>query len=66
MIKVIKDGRVKQVTCSNCNSILEYTDDDTLRRYYPSEVGEHGIYYTYSGWKYTITCPICGKDVIVR
>ena len=65
MIKVIKDGRIKQVTCSNCHSILECTDDDKLRKYYPSECGKYGIYYTYSGWKNTIKCPICMKDVIV-
>lgn len=65
MIKVIKDGRVQQVTCPNCNSILEYTDTDTVRKYCPREVGAYGIYYTYSGWKKAITCPICGKDVIV-
>lgn len=65
MIKVIKDGRVKQVTCQNCNSILEYIDADKVRKYCPAEVGKYGIYYSYNGWQYTITCPICGKDVIV-
>ena len=65
MVKVIKDGRIKQVTCSNCHSILEYPDGDILRRYYPSECGDYGIYYTYSGWKDIIICPICGKDVII-
>lgn len=65
MVKVIKDGRVKQVTCLNCNSILEYTDNDVLRKYHSAEVGKYEIYYTYNGWQYTITCPICEKDVIV-
>lgn len=65
MIKVIKNGRVKQVTCPNCNSILEYIDADTVRKYCPREVGAYGIYYTYSGWKKAITCPVCRKDVIV-
>lgn len=66
MIKVIKDGRIKQVTCSNCQSILEYADDDkTQKKYYPAEYGRYGIYYTYGGWKDMILCPICEKDVIV-
>ena len=64
-IKVIKDGRMKQVTCSNCNSVLEYTDSDKTQTYYKSEVGKYGIYYTYNEWKNIITCPVCGKDVIV-
>lgn len=65
MIKVIKDGRVKQVTCSNCHSVLEYTDSDKTQTYYKSEVGKYEIYYTYNEWKNTITCPVCEKDVIV-
>lgn len=65
MIKVIKDGRMKQVTCSNCNSVLEYADSDKTKAYYKSEVGKYGIYYTYNEWKNIITCPVCGKDVVV-
>lgn len=65
MIKVIKDGRIKQATCPNCNSILEYIDADTVRQYCPREVGAYGIDYTYNEWKNTITCPVCGEDVIV-
>ena len=49
MVKVIKDGRVKQVTCLNCNSILEYTDNDVLRKYHSAEVGKYGI-YIYIQW----------------
>jgi hypothetical protein len=60
MPKVIgKDNKfVKQVSCKNCASILEYTE---------SEV-EKGKSYDYGGgcdpYKY-INCPYCSKKVII-
>lgn len=62
MIKVVglDDSLVKQISCKNCASILEYTNkevDSTTWMDY--SVGK-------SSGKETITCPVCQTKVLIR
>ena len=49
MVKIIKEGKVPtfQVTCSYCNSVLEYIERDI----------------TYGCCARFITCPLCEENV---
>ena len=63
-MKVIKIGKLatKQITCSSCESILEYTYDDIVKQDYCYEGGKCG---RHKGYKELITCPICNKSIEV-
>lgn len=62
MVKVIKTGVLRQITCSHCASLLEYDGIqdpfcDDIR--YDSEL-KTSIYYWY------IKCPECGSRVLIE
>ncbi len=55
MIKVIKYGKKRRVTCGNCDALLEFEQDDisTVK----TGMNEFEQY---------IRCPSCGEAVTVR
>lgn len=61
MVKVVgvAPEAVKQVTCRNCASILEYTKSEVKECYGRDYSG-------CSDCREWIVCPSCGKEVILR
>lgn len=64
MVKVIEEKEVprSKITCSNCDSILEYGNADLYKdyekenKYYTTVMGHiHDFYY--------FNCPVCGCKV---
>ena len=60
MVKVVgkNNAMVKEVTCSNCASKLEYTSSETVGRKKTDYTGDTRT------WR-IIVCPECKNDVIV-
>lgn len=52
MIKVLEHG-VMKITCSNCKAKLQYEQEDIIAEKRPNG-------------KRWITCPDCGKEVIIN
>lgn len=52
MIKVIKHGKMKQTTCSDCGCVFTYEKEDTF-----TEQIDINEWYTF------ITCPDCGSKI---
>ena len=62
MIKIIKEGKDvprKQVTCGNCDSVLEYGNDDLYEDYSNSPYTITRNPYGFIGGNWYLTCPIC-------
>jgi Zn finger protein HypA/HybF involved in hydrogenase expression len=55
MITVIKRETPKQITCSNCKSILEYEIEDVRPK--QTHMNEFADY---------ITCPVCKREIQVN
>ncbi len=77
-MKVIKDGTKNiEITCEYCNSVLEYEQEDIkykTKKECSSVVNERRVglfkkeywstqYLVTTGY---ITCPICGKELVVK
>jgi ssDNA-binding Zn-finger/Zn-ribbon topoisomerase 1 len=77
-MKVIKDGTKNvRISCPECNSELEYEQEDINLEIYDDcsevvnerHIGMFGKEYwstLYRYTKYYITCPICGKCIVVK
>lgn len=55
MIKVIKYGKKRRVTCGNCNALLEFEQDDI-----------NTVNMGMNEFKQYIRCPSCGAFVTVK
>lgn len=55
MITVIKHGKKKQITCSNCGCVMEYEKEDVKAE----QVGMNE-------YDYSINCPDCKSKVKVN
>lgn len=64
MIKVIKEGITKQVTCKNCGAVLSYEKEDIERPCQQYAIG-YGDYYVIPVQRGTITCPQCNYRIDV-
>lgn len=53
MIRIIKHGNKKRVTCSYCGCIFTYEKEDVVVKDY----GRNDV-------AYTVSCPDCGADCI--
>ena len=49
-MRVIKKSHEKQITCWNCSAVLLYANSDVFMK---------------NDDRYYITCPCCGKDLLV-
>ena len=58
-MKVLKYGKIqpKQVSCPNCNSLLEYTDADLDYTSLPCRFGED---------KVGLKCPVCSETILLE
>lgn len=52
-------SQVKQITCKNCSSILEYTVSEEQRSYTSDYLGD-------KDWYNYILCPCCNTAVTTR
>ena len=61
-MKIIKNAMTTpiEITCPECNSVLEYTYKDIERQ------EENNIFGLYIGAKRFIVCPVCKRDIDIR
>ena len=63
MVKVIEEKSVPKarITCSNCDSLLEYGNAD-LHKDYESDKSNITAWATFNG-PMCLTCPVCGCKI---
>lgn len=63
-MKILKVGRLatKQVSCPQCESELEYSQEDITKQKYCYQGGKCG---KHEGYKEIITCPVCKQTIEV-
>lgn len=61
-MKIIKNAMTTpiEITCPECNSVLEYIYKDIERQ------EEHNIFGIYIGAKQFIVCPVCKRDIDIK
>lgn len=64
MIKILKRGTRKEVTCESCDSILSYDEEDivTLET---NDVKYYGQFFSKRKESH-IVCPVCNKKIILE
>lgn len=58
MIKVIKPGKTRRVTCKSCEAELSFSESDILLH--------HGHYAEEKSFYKYIKCPCCGNEIILE
>lgn len=62
MIKVVKEGMLKRVTCSHCNSLLEY---DGIQDPFCDDI-RYDVNLKTSIYSWYIECPVCSWRIKVE
>ena len=64
MIKILKRGTSKEVTCESCGSVLSYEEEDIIKE----ETKDVKLYEEFFSKRKEshIVCPVCNKKIILE
>lgn len=58
-MRIIKEGKLPQKTCENCESVLEYVKEDV-------KTGEEPTSQFINATKRFIVCPVCKEKIYLN
>ena len=58
MIKVLKKAKIKKITCSECEAILSYEEEDINKRVFFNPSGDSEV-------RECIICPECEENIYI-
>lgn len=57
MVRIIKEGNYKRITCETCGAILAYNEKDDVKKRTGGLIDGLTCYVSF------IECPLCGHDI---
>lgn len=65
MIEIIKYGSKKRITCSGCESVLSYNENEDVEKkpYTELDLGSSGMCERITKYRKYIICPVCKHQI---